>query len=365
MKILYLTETNIGGGAKSTLNIAKVLSNYSKVSIFGIEPLSNDNINVYKCKASNPVSVKYVVELINFIRIDKPSIVHASGMYTAMLALFVKWLLKKDYALILTLRHTSRNFRLHFISKRFVSILNNVNLVHYLSDYQRSLYYKFGLRPTNYKIIPNIAFVQHYSQSHVNEFRCTISNSLDSDFIMLYAGRIVESKQIEMILNVVASVRNKGIRLSALILGKGSDSYLKRLSLIMKESGITNYISFMGHVTNPEFFIKVCDFAFFPTMWDEAYPRFIVEAFSNCKTMITSNHPSITGIVKDRVNVLMAHENTIKDYTELCLEIITNDNLRKNLEQNALKFYNENLSLEVLTSEYIEMYECAIKRSVK
>jgi len=99
-------------------------------------------IRLIESPGDKSMSFKFLMGFIRAAKITQPDIVHTNGMYTAMVALFVRKVFKFKYKTIMTLRHTSETFRANWITKRFIPFLNNADMVHYLTPCQKSIYEK-------------------------------------------------------------------------------------------------------------------------------------------------------------------------------------------------------------------------------
>jgi glycosyltransferase involved in cell wall biosynthesis len=358
MKILYFAEYNLGGGPKANLNLAVSSSEFAEVAFLGID----HNIPEYKSisfletKARKSISLRYFLDLWHSLNRFNPDIVHATGMYTGLLTLFARSVRRKKFKAIMTLHHTSAKFRYNFVAKKLVHLLNKVNIVHYLTEYQKNLYMNFGLNPPKFKIIPNISYTRTYSEGEANTLRSKLLADTSAVWLLVYLGRLVESKQLHIFIETIKKINHQGFNAGGVIVGSGDKSYTKGLMDLVAELDIASKIVFIGFSQQPELYIKSCDFCLFPTLHAEALPLFILESFSQNKTMVVSNHPSISGIVSDHFDSLVAEEHTSEIYARKCIEIIEHPQLRKQLEMGAGHTYNRYYKPEKAINEFNKMY---------
>ena len=302
------------------------------------------------------------MDLRHSLKSFDPDIVHTTGMYTGLLTLLARSLQKKKFKVIMTLHHTSSTFRYNFIAKRLVRFLNRVDMVHYLSEYQKNLYINFGLNPRKFKVIPNISYARSYSEEEVKVLKSKLLDNISADWLLVYVGRLVESKQLNVFIETIKKINNKGFNVGGVIVGSGEESYVNNLVNLATEKDIISKIIFTGFSKQPELYIKASDFCLFPTLHDEALPLFILESFSQQRTMIVSNHPSISNIVDDYIDSLVSDNHTSEAYAEKCIELIDNKELLKKLEEGALFKFNSFYKAEIVIKEFKKMYMEIMKK---
>ena len=358
MKILYITEENIGGGAKAILNLALSSSKFAEVAFLGCDrsfPKLKEVI-VFNTKAKRTISLRYFWDFWISLNNLKPDIVHANGMYTGLIALLARSLKRRKYKVIMTLHHTSGRFRLDLVAKKLVPFLNKVDAIHYLTEYQREFYLKYGLITHKFNIIPNLTFSHTYAVGDVNTLRTKLLSDTSSEWLIVYAGRLIESKQVHVFIDVIKKINQHNINVGGIIVGAGDKLYTSTLHKISFELEISSKIVFTGFSAQPELYIKACDFCLFPTMHAEALPLFIIESFSQKKTLVVSNHPSVTNIVEDNVDSIVSINHASVAYAEKCIELIYHPQLLRKLETGAWHKYNNSYKEEKVINEFEKMY---------
>jgi len=353
----------VGGGAKAVLNLALSSSKFAQVGFLGIG-FNNRNykeIISFESIAKRPISVSYFLNCLKVLNSFNPDIVHANGMFTGLIALIIRYLKRGKFKIIMTLHHTSKKFRFNFVVKRMIPILNRVDMIHYLTEYQRNIYLKFGLNPDKFIVIPNITSNHTYTGSEVNELRTKLLEDTSSESLIIYVGRLIESKQIHVFIDVIKTINRLNINVGGIIVGNGDESYLAKLQRITSESDIASKIVFTGFTNQPELYIKAGDFCLFPTMHDEALPLFVLESFSQGKTIVVSNHRSISAIVENYSDSIVSEKHTSDEYAAKCIELIENHQLRKKLESGAEHKYETLYNPENVINKFEKTYLELIK----
>lgn len=357
MRILYFAEYNIGGGAKANLNLALSSAEFAEVSYLGIglNKQEFNTIDIIKTKARKPISLKYFFDFWRSLNYVDPQIVHATGMFTGLAALLARSLRSKKFKIIITLHHTSTKFRFGFIAKKLIPVLNKADVIHYLTEYQRQKYIMLGLKPEHFRIIPNIIHTYSYNKDDVSNLRKKLLADTSSGYLLVSVGRLVESKQPKVFIETVRIMNQNGINTGGIILGTGDKPYVEKIKRYAVEIEISSKILFTGFSSQPELYIKACDICLFPTL-HEALPLFILESFSQHKTIVVSNHPSITGIVSDNLDSVVVYRHTAEEYAKKCIELIKKPQILNKLEKGAGNTYNKYYKADKVIKEFKKMY---------
>lgn len=373
MRILVITESlEHGGGARSVRFLANALSRENiDVHVYGLgvftgyeqgiglveEPGNKTGKGTFQS-----MSFKFLAGFIRAVRMTQPDIVHTNGMYTAMVALFIRRVFKLKYKTIMTLRHTSETFRANWIAKRLIPFLNKVDMVHYLTPYQKSIYEKFGLKPSAFRFIPNIVEIKSHNPDDVANLRNELFSKTDSEILVDFVGRLVQSKQVDVFIKTVKKLREEGYPVGGVIVGTGNDEYVSSLKNLAKELRMDDHITFTGFSTTPELFMKASDFGLFPTLWKEGFPRFVVESFALGRTMIVSNIPQMQGVITNQEDSLVVSKHDPKEYARCVSQLIDDNELRQKLEAGAQETYQSHFAPEKVLDQYLECYRAVLDK---
>jgi glycosyltransferase involved in cell wall biosynthesis len=358
MNILFIGEYKKGGGAKANLNLAIAASQFAHVAFFGIDYYLSDvkSINFLKNKAKHPISIRYFFYLCAALNHFHPDIVHATGMYTGLLTLLTRTMLHKKYKIILTLHHTSLKFRFNYFVKKLIGILNHVDLVNYISDYQRSRYLSLGLNPENFRIIPYVFYPNFFPATDILILRNKLLHDTSSDFLIIYACRLVENKQVHVFIETIQKINLNGYNAAGIIVGTGGSAYVAKLKDLAHKLNIEKKVILTGFSDKAELYIGACDFSLFPTLHDEAQPFFILETFTQHKTIVVSNHPSIKNIVTNNIDSLVAEEHQPEIYAAKCIQLIEKNEMRQQLEAGAGNTFSLKYNPDKVIKKYKKMY---------
>jgi len=363
MRILMVTESlEHGGGARAVRFLANALSRENiDIHVYGVGVFLGyeKRIRLIESPGDKSMSFKFLKGFIRAAKITQPDIVHTNGMYTAMVALFVRKVFKFKYKTIMTLHHTSETFRANWIAKRLIPFLNNVDMVHYLTPYQKSIYEKFGLRPSAFRFIPNIVEIKSHDAGDVENLRKELLAKTSSKILVDFVGRLVESKQVDVFIKTIKQLRESGYPVGGVIVGTGNEEYLSGLKNLVKELSVSEHVTFIGFSTKPELYMQASDFGLFPTL-TEALPLFVIESFALNKTMVVSNIPQMCGIITNQKDSLVVSEHDPEEYARCVAKLIDDNELRQKLEAGAQETYQSRYAPEKVLDQYLECYRAVL-----
>lgn len=159
-------------------------------------------------------------------------------------------------------------------------------------------------------------------------------------------GRVTHEKGMDMIPDIVCRLLEKKVNIHWFVVGDGV--CLKDIKKLVKQKGISDYVTFAGNQLNPYPFIAKCDIYVQPS-YEEGYSTTICEAGILGKAVIaTTTSGGIREQIIDGESGLIA-EPTPEDLTEKIFALIESPNKRKNLEKNILlKDFSNSLEFEKL-----------------
>lgn len=154
-------------------------------------------------------------------------------------------------------------------------------------------------------------------------------------FNLVSVGRLVPQKGYDLLIPIIARLRNEGIDVSLYILGEGEDR--QKLETLNLELGSTECVHLMGYHTNPHAFVCKMD-AFVCSSRAEGYSLVIAEALSMGIPVISTNCAGPNELLADGKYGILCD-----DYEALYQQIkavATNPNLREELHRMALERRN-------------------------
>ncbi len=153
-------------------------------------------------------------------------------------------------------------------------------------------------------------------------------------------ARLVEVKNIAMLIEAVHLLISGGHQIKLLIGGEGS---LKEgLKKMVFDLGLQENITFLGWVNQEEFFKKI-DIFILPST-SEAFGIVVLEAFKNKVPVISSNISGPKDIIKHGETGILSEVNK-ESFAKSVLRLADDKNLREVLAKNAFAEYQKKYSL--------------------
>ncbi len=200
---------------------------------------------------------KQVVFLISFCKEKKIDIVYAQLEPATFIAVLAQYFTKSKIVLV---RHHVDLLEMdstklgHWISILTYKLSHNVVVVsNKAKEYMIS---REGINPEKIKKI-NLGFNFSLWPSIDVDFVKHKRESIKCDFVLVTAARLVKSKRIDTILQIVKKLRKKGYDCGLLVLGDGDElANLKRLAL---ELNIADHVLFEGYVETVTDYVAASD----------------------------------------------------------------------------------------------------------
>ena len=363
MKIAYIVEPRkvIGGGVRAALNLAKSMKEYycEESVIFGVhrDGVKDVETPVYEVDTLEPISFGFYKEYKKFINNFKPDIVHCLGLFSALMCIIHRKWNKEDYKIVCTVHRVTMNLRFSALTKFVIDFISrNMDYVTFLTPYQQKHYFKnVGFKPKHFTIVPNVIFVQNYSDDAKRELKNRFKDELKCDFVTTYVGRIIPSKNIEDTIRVVSRVNKQGINLGCVLVGGYDDEYKAFLDKVISEENIAEKIKFVGYVNNPTLYIGAADFTT-TTTHGEALPNLMVESFALGKVVFSSDIPQMCCLISDGKNGFTISLENLDVWAERIVKFLKDNAIRADMEREAAKTYATTYEPHSVAKIYHDVY---------
>jgi glycosyltransferase involved in cell wall biosynthesis len=281
----------------------------------------------------------YSKHKFNILRIHSP-------YFVGLGALFFN-LFNKKSSLIAVYHHLEEeNYFFRLINRLFVKRWDKIITV---SKFTKKQLIK------NYKLKSNIIKVVYngISLNHSTDKLGLINKlGLKNEKVLMYLGNINPRKNIEFLIKLMKSFKNKNIKL--LISGKKNNQLrVKQKNIILTgflpEKQKAGYLKY-AHV-------------FLMPSYKEGFGLSVLEAARCGIPAVVSNTSSLKEIVKDGKTGYLARLNNIKDWQVKIEKLLNNDNLRKKMGQNAREF-SKQFTWEKSARKQIEIYKKVIGEKI-
>ena len=327
----------IGGGETGTRRTVKILTD------------AGYDVNVID-KAIFGMGGKHYIEMIvqaykkfkAAIKADKNAIVFVVGYYERNL--WFEWLLlsiarRKGHKTVYEARNgrlvTAYNSRGRLYKKMMLSVLKNADAVLCQGqEYVEFIKEKVGKEGV---YIPNYVMDINLQPYHDRNF--------DSGINLVYFGRLVPSKNIDMIIRTVFELKQRGEKAHLYLIGGSEAEYKFSLERLVEKEGLNGEVEFIDHIPFSEMtdILQTCHFFIFPSQEiKEGHSNSLTEAMSFGIVPLVSTAGFSPSIVNEPYLVVQKIDE--KKYSRKILEIIKNDKwdaLSRRMFKRVRSFYTE------------------------
>jgi L-malate glycosyltransferase len=175
----------------------------------------------------------------------------------------------------------------------------------------------------------------------------------DEKFKILFVGRLVEIKNVELLLKGLNYIKNKGKDFECNIIGDGEE--LEKLKKITNDLELDSKVRFLGYRNDIQEFMNKSNVLILTSKM-EGIPITIIEAFANKLPVIST---SVGGVLEMIVNgetgVLFDLENK-DEFNRVLLDLVENKYNLDKLSNNAYNEYLGKWNQKTLTDKYKDIY---------
>jgi glycosyltransferase involved in cell wall biosynthesis len=248
----------------------------------------------------------------------------------------------------------SQNFAKKIIDGNYLTLVHN----HYSKD--------FLLKQISFSEVQKINFGHPLVYSSIEEkYQAKKEIEPNKKNISIF-GRITKSKRPDIVLKAFSNlVHIKNICDTHLFLvGELLEDCEKEVVKIIKDEKIENFVTITGFVDKNRFNYyygntDVCVNLRYPSSGETSAS--IIKSFAYGIPTITSNYAQYKEYPDNCCWKLDIDAYEIETLTEYLYELISNNDLRRTMEQNALTFSNETMSMETTALQYLQGIQYAIK----
>ena len=247
-----------------------------------------------------------------------------------------------DIAKIYNRDQFANHIHIHYLPPQ--NIVENYGHVIGVSEFVIEEYLNVCKIPVKAHVLKNAIDVEKFSRKVPEEQKRNIRKKLglsEKDFVILYAGRIMEIKGVLELMQAIIGLEDKHIKL--LIMGSANsgkwafspyERKVKKLSEQHKER-----IIFTGYVDNAEVYqyASVADVQCVPTLIEEAAPLTVLEAMAEGLPLIVTKSGGVAEYVDESTALTIGKENVVKDLSRAICYMKEHPEVRKKMSDAARK----------------------------
>lgn len=366
MKILMLSweypPKTVGGLSTHVYNLCQSLKDRgNEVHVITCEEENavleenNNGVFVHRVipyKLETQDFTKWVMHL-NFAIIEKASklinsngdfdLIHAHDWLTTYSAKCLKWIYKIPMVSTFHATEYGRNGGIRTDLQRYISsaewLLANESwkIVTCSSYMKKQVCELFSVQEDKVWVIPNGVNIVKIEED-LNDFRRKFA--LDNEKIVLFVGRHVFEKGIQLLIDSVPSILKAYPNAKFVIVGKGPMT--EELEDRVCKMGVKEKVLFVGYMNNEERdkLYKVSSTAVFPSLY-EPFGIVALEAMAAGCPVVVSNTGGLSEIVEHNENGLKVTPGSSDNLRDNILEILFNDKLAEKFKEKALSLVEE------------------------
>jgi len=177
------------------------------------------------------------------------------------------------------------------------------------------------------------------------------------DFIIGCVGSLKPQKNQEMLLRVIAKIKQKGVQRRIIVILAGSGNQMDKLKKFATEHGIEQQVVFLGERKDVAEIISLLDiFVSTSLVGNEGLSNVILEAMSSGKVVIATKSLGTEEIITDSKNGFLINSNDDVALIRLISSLMCDFNSLKIIGRSAQIFIRNEYSLNIMLSNYEKLY---------
>ncbi|MBB5185710.1 glycosyltransferase involved in cell wall biosynthesis [Faecalicoccus acidiformans] len=352
--VLFIVRTmGLGGTENVVLQLCEILKNHvNKIVVCssgGVHEvfLKENGIKHYTIPdiaSKKPCDiVNCILNIKRIVKDEKINIIHSHHRMAAFYAQFINC---NNIVKIASVHNT-------FFDKKILTrfAYKNTQIIpvgNVVSDNLKNFY---GIDSTMIHIIHNSVKPFNGLQKHIR-----ILNDARSSGKALVGniGRLSEQKGMSYFIRAAQIVLQKHSNVVFFLVGEGK--LKESLIQLAEEKGISKNIVFMGYRDDIQNVISQMDFVVLSSLW-EGLPLTPIEAFSVGRTVIGTRVDGTPEIISDGINGYLVEPRNVKELASKICYLLEHQEIKQELEKNAMKTYLEKFSFERMSLKYLTFYQ--------
>jgi len=357
MKVLHCIHSLRAGGAEKQLNI---LLNSAKnndeidFAVFCVDS-SNDILLPNICKVyeilDNSQYPLYLIQEINrAIKEFEPDIVHCWLPHTIVVSGLISARFK-GIPVVSSYRNSRFFNSLKDVVEFFFCMIFADAIVSNCNPQMSNIFFQYLFKFKNNRIIPNAVdvpeiFKKKYQSKKINDF-----------FIILYVGRLVPQKNLQVLLKALYKMKSKK-PFKLLICGTGEEE--DEVKTNIKKYGLTNNVEMLGFKKDIYSLMASSDLLVLPSIY-EGMPNVVLEALSIGLPCVVSSIPAHTNLLNDDI-VRFFNPSSSQCLAEILDEYIEGNIDLLGLTMKGMQF-SEKFSTAIQAENYLNFYQELLEKN--
>lgn len=293
---------------------------------FERSPFKKNNLKSYK-------ALKRIIDAGNY------DIIHCHTPVGAMIARLAARNARKKGTKVIYTAHgfhfykgsPLKNWLIYFPAEWLLSVFTDTLITINKEDYK---FARKALLSKEVVFVPGVGIsIEKYHKDHSTKNELLKEFELDDNvFIITSVGELIERKNFKTLIKAVKLIENENI--VCLICGRGDlEDVLKKQ---VSDLGLQEKIKFLGFRKDINRILHGSDVFVFPS-YQEGLPVAMMEAMAAGLPVIASNIRGNSDLIKNNLNGFLTDIDDYKSISARIIELMTNNEKRKIMGQNAVK----------------------------
>ncbi|GAA0818610.1 glycosyltransferase [Clostridium tertium] len=288
-----------------------------------------------------------VIKLRNYVNANKIDIIHCHGTPSNLIGLILKKICRVKF---ITTIHSDLMYEFYGKKRSIYSRIERNTLENCDCAVAVSGDLNSKLKKRCKKNRENILLIRNGIDVKKN---CNIKKNDNEMFKFLFVGRLVEIKNIPLLLDGLKYVKGVNSRFICNIIGDGEER--ESIEVLIKNLDLSDNVKLLGYKDNIQEYMLESD-ALILTSKMEGIPITIIEAFANKIPVVSSAVGGVLEIVENnKTGVLYSLDDKFKFYNIL-LEFVNGEYKYSDIVENAYDEYLNKWNCNVLIQEYKKIY---------
>lgn len=365
-------------------NYARLLSKYCNVTVFTAKAKGYDDSNlpykVVRCKYFKLPKLGYSVALPKMDRKFKKQLkesnldlVHIHAPF-AVGKMGVKYAKEHNIPVIATMhsqfkrdfyKATNSKWITNIMLKKIMKVFNACHECWAVNDEVANVYVEYGARVkpkvqnngTDMQTLTDMGLIENLKKEYAIK---------EDEKVFLFVGRIIEIKNIFLILDSLKEIKDKGFKFKMFYIGDGPD--VQRLQEKIDKYNLNNEVMLVGRVSDRlrlTTFYAMADLFLFPSLYDCSSLVQIEASSQYTPTLFV--YGSVTSATVEEDVTGYFSENNVEDFANKIVSIFENKELYNTVSKNVHEILYKpwDKAIEKVYLDYVEVLDTYTKYNTK
>ena len=269
---------------------------------------------------------------------EEPCTIHAHNFKDAFTACYARCLSSRKQVRVVMCRHLTRKGKngllYHWLYRHLDRLIfdSELSKTVFLSTHPTIDAAKLGVIHTSIVVPEGFTTTDIRTQYQIP----------DDCVIGMFHGRLDPEKGLDVLLEAVARLKDKPLRL--VLVGRGSEDYTTHLKQVVEEKGIADKVIFAGFVHPVLSYVAAADFGILASTVQEGCPLSPQEYMSQGHPVVVTNNGGQREYVVEEKNGLLVPADDVQALAEAMGRLVDDAALRQRLGQQAKADFDDHLN---------------------